>query len=68
MFPNVLIEMKRRGYSQKKMAEYIGVSKATLQNKLNGKTQFTLQEMRAMKEALGVRSLDYLFEEYKKEE
>ena len=63
-FPNLMIELKRNHYSQTGLAKYIGISDSSMNNKLRGKTQFTLQEMRAIQSAFPECSLDYLFTEY----
>ena len=62
-----MIELKRNHYSQQGLAEYIGISPSSMQNKLRGKTQFTLQEMRAIQVVFQNCSLDYLFTEYGEE-
>ena len=46
MFPNLFIELKRSKSTQQQLAERIGISHSSLQNKLQGRTQFTLKEMR----------------------
>lgn len=66
IFPNLLIELKRNKYSQQGLARYIGISDSSMQNKLSGKTQFTLNEMRAIQSVFKNCSLDYLFTEYGK--
>lgn len=48
MFPNILIELKKRRYSQQGLAKYIGISRSSMQNKMNGQRPFTLPEMRAI--------------------
>ena len=35
MFPNILIELKKRRYSQQGLAKYIGISRSSMQNKMN---------------------------------
>lgn len=52
MFPNILIELKKRRYSQQGLAKYIGISRSSMQNKMNGQRPFTLPEMRAIQQAL----------------
>lgn len=68
MFPNLTIELKRNHYSQQGLAKYIGISNTSMQNKLRGKTQFTLREMRAIQRVFQNCSLDYLFTEYEEKE
>ena len=64
MFPNLFIELKRRKSTQQQLAERIGISHSSLQNKLQGRTQFTLKEMRDIQAVFADCSLDYLFSEY----
>ena len=56
MFPNLFIELKRSKSTQQQLAERIG--------KLQGRTQFTLKEMRDIQAVFADCSLDYLFSEY----
>lgn len=58
MFPNILIELKKRRYSQQGLAKYIGISRSSMQNKMNGQRPFTLPEMRAIQQALDGCTLD----------
>ena len=44
MFPNILIELKKRRYSQQGLAKYIGISRSSMQNKMNGQRPFTLTD------------------------
>lgn len=67
-FPNLLVEMKRKRCSQKNLAEHIGTSYSSLRNKLNGRNQFTLREMRAIQDFFADCSLDYLFTEHNTKE
>ena len=62
MFPNLFIELKRSKSTQQQLAERIGISHSSLQNK--GRTQFTLKEMRDIQAVFADCSLDYLFSEY----
>lgn len=48
MFFNLVAELKRHKYSQKGLAEYIGISGSSMNNKMNGRTQFTLREIKAI--------------------
>lgn len=61
MFPNLFIELKRSKSTQQQLAERIGISHSSLQNKLQGRTQFTLKEMRDIQAVFADCSLDYLF-------
>lgn len=62
MFPNLFIELKRSKSTQQQLAERIGISHSSLQNKLQGRTQFTLKEMRDIQAVFADCSLDYLFQ------
>ena len=68
IFPNLMIELKRNHYSQHGLARYIGISPSSMQNKLKGRTQFTLQEMLAIQSVFRNCSLDYLFTEFQEKE
>ncbi len=68
IFPNLMIELKRNHYSQQGLARYIGISPSSMQNKLKGRTQFTLQEMLAIQSVFHNCSLDYLFTEFQEKE
>lgn len=61
MFPNLRAEMARKDISQKALSELIGISRDSFKNKLNGTTEFRLDEMLAIQERLGEYSLEYLF-------
>lgn len=63
MFPNLLIELKKQHCTQQDLAQHIGISRATMQNKLTGRSQFTLREMKAIQGTLKGCTLDYLFTE-----
>ena len=63
MFPNLLIELKKQRCTQQDLAQHIGISRATMQNKLTGHSKFTLREMKAIQGALKGCTLDYLFTE-----
>ncbi|MGF6356132.1 plasmid maintenance system antidote protein VapI [Paenibacillus sp. 4624] len=62
MFPNLQAEIIRNGLVKKKMAERIGVSERSLNNKLKGRTEFTRSEMIAIREEyFPDSSANYLF-------
>ena len=63
MFPNLWVQMKRNHCTLQILAERIGVSYASLRNKMSGRNQFTLREMRAIQRIFADCSLDYLFAE-----
>ena len=56
--------MKVKQYSQKGLAAYIGSSERAMSKKFNGKTEFTLREMRAIQQVFPECTLDYLFTQY----
>lgn len=45
-------EMARNGFTTKKLAEELGVHPVTLSNKINGKTEFTCDEIMKIGEIL----------------
>ena len=63
MFFNLVAELKKHKYSQKGLAEYIGISGNSMNNKMNGRTQFTLREIKAIQKVFDGCTLEYLFEE-----
>jgi len=65
LFSNLEAEMARYKLSRGMLAEIVGMSSKTLCNKMNGKTGFTLKEMRSIQAAMpngNGLTLDYLFE------
>jgi transcriptional regulator with XRE-family HTH domain len=66
MYKNLKAEIARAGLTNSEMEDIIGVKYATLWRLLNGKRQFRLGEMMAIKSELEERNdatytLDYLF-------
>lgn len=66
MFKNFKAELARRGLTNKEFAKLINMSQQTFSNKFLGKTDFTLSEIKKIKEILGkdVQSnltVEYLF-------
>lgn len=59
MFANLVVELKKHHYSQRGLAAHIGISESSM----NGRTQFTLREAKAIQAVFEGRTLDYLFEE-----
>jgi predicted XRE-type DNA-binding protein len=51
---NVSAEMGRRRVTQKRMAQWLGISQAAASDRLNGKTAFTLDELDVLCERLEV--------------
>lgn len=69
MNKNLLAELARAGYSNKAMAEKIGISEVPFGNKIKGKTDWTLREMVAIQKILNEEigtsyTLDYLFKRF----
>ncbi len=46
--------MKEKGVSQRKMAENLGVNEKTLRSRIEGATEFTLEEITAVSEMLSL--------------
>ena len=62
MFPNLSNELKDKGITYKAVAILIGCTEKTLQNKMNGITEFTLSEALLINENLLPEfRLQYLF-------
>lgn len=68
IFPNLIVEIRRNKYCQKKLGEYIGVTESCMSRKMCGKSDFTYSEMRKIQECFPNCTLDYLFTEYGAEE
>lgn len=63
MFKNLHAEIARNSYTKKSIAEFLGISESSLRYKLSGKTEFTLSEIKKLKQLLGENlSVEYLFE------
>lgn len=61
MFHNLNAELARREVTTKQLAEYLGVSCKTANNKLAGRTEFTLSEIKKITALIPGVSIDYLF-------
>lgn len=62
MLRNLLAEIARKKIKHKDVAEAIGVTEKTLRNKLNGTSDFTVPEARAIKDTyFPALDLEYLF-------
>lgn len=62
MFPNLNAEMARIGMTRKELAIAVGRTRATMTQKLTGKTKLSLDEAFAIKKAIGTDiPLDELF-------
>ena len=57
MFKNLEVLLENKGLSYKDYATFLSIAEKTVYNKLNGKTEFTLNEV--------TKTADYLFPEYK---
>lgn len=47
-------EMARRGFTQKQLADLLGMSQPTVSGRMTGRTDFTVSEVRAVARWLGV--------------
>lgn len=64
MFPNLRAEIARLDISSKQLAKDLGMAYDSLNNKLNGRTEFTRLEMFKLKKSFfPYCSVDYLFTE-----
>lgn len=62
MFENLLAEMTRKRVTKKEMASILKMSEWTFLRKLNGESQFTLNDMLATKEFFNnEHTIEYLF-------
>ena len=63
MYPNLKAEMARVSMTMLGLSERTGIPYSTLNQKMNGKTEFTFQEAVDIRKALGVDvPLDELFD------
>ena len=64
MFTNLLAEAARYSISRRKMQEVAGISSKSLNNKIAGRTQFKVEEMKKIRDVFPVHfSLDELFKQ-----
>lgn len=62
MFPNLAKELKNKGITYRAVAGLIGCSEKSVQNKMNGTTDFTLNEVLLINENMFPEyELKYLF-------
>ena len=54
-------EMKRRGYTRETLAKAIGVSRSAFYRKCNGKSEFTLAEIKAIAAILELENVSDIF-------
>lgn len=57
---NILQEIKRRGTTKNAVARKAGIPATTFDRKINGVNDFTLPELGAVAEALGLELIDIL--------
>lgn len=66
VYPNLNAELARNGLTVEILAEFMGMSKTNVYNKINGRTVFNLKDMQKIQEFFKVKgcgafTLDYLF-------
>ena len=61
MYGNLRKELYMRSITMKDLAEHLGISTRTLQNKMNGKTDWTLTEALEVLNIIPGLTLEYLF-------
>jgi transcriptional regulator with XRE-family HTH domain len=66
IYPNVKAELARLGANETELAEFMGMTRQNLGNKLRGKTKLTAKDMKAIQEYFianggNAFTLDYLF-------
>lgn len=66
MFENLRHELMRKNISMVAFAKILGCSEKSVQNKLNGVTEFTLSEVRTILELFPQFKLGYIFAEQNK--
>lgn len=62
MFPNLKAEMARHKLTAKAMSGMVGITYESMQNKLVGRTEFRLSEMKTIQGIFPGCSLEYLFD------
>lgn len=63
MLHNLISELAVKKITRKKISEETGISQRALYDKINGKTEFTLDEMLVIRDTFFPElTLDYLFE------
>ena len=62
MYNNLQAEMARRNLTGRSLANLIGITELTMYNKLNGISEFKLNEMEAIKSVMRIDApFEYLF-------
>ena len=64
MFPKLRKKLNDRGMSLNAYAKFLSISRRTLGNKLNGKTEFTLAEIEKTAGLLETKDWSSLFQRY----
>lgn len=61
-YPNLRAEIARRGLTTAAIAQELGITRATLSAKLNGRSEWTLEESKTVKTYIGTSMpLELLF-------
>ena len=60
MYPNLELEMFRQKISTRKLAQICGISESAMRNKIKGKNEPKLQEVKMISKTLGC-TWEYLF-------
>lgn len=61
---NILLldyEMRKRGYTRERLAVAIGISSSAFYRKCNGKSEFTLAEIKAIADILELSNMNEIF-------
>lgn len=61
MKERLLEVLNRERYRIKDLAEWLGISKQAAYNKVNGKTLWTYDDLKALRLKLGTKNFDYIF-------
>lgn len=61
MFTNLVAEIAKKGLKKTEIASRLGMTPETLKNKLTGKTEFTLDEIKILLNIFSGYSMEYLF-------
>jgi len=61
IYSNLRAEMSRKGLNILEMSQKTGIGYQSLKAKLQGKSDFRLNEMRSIKSIFPTESMDYLF-------
>lgn len=54
-------EMRKKGYTRETLAKKIGISRSAFYRKCNGKTEFTLAEIKAIADVLELKNVGDIF-------